>query len=268
MTNNSPAKNEWQHVFNRDVIFVSSQSTVRATIELMIKRQVSSVLVHNDLDEIVGIFTERDVVRKFTLLENQSKLDAKINTVMTRPVIYADQEDLEQSVIRLHQTYGFRHFPVRTKGGSHIRELVGILTVTDIFRSWSAQSRQSQTLQTVYLLCGDSNFTTTLQRFLAVHGIIATPARHKEATTTLIERALRDHAFVIYDMDFFTVEENLQYLGRAKQGKLILMTSHEKLIKPYRDHLDPSRQHIFLKPLDVSYLCWLLERDQSYQKTS
>lgn len=249
-------------VLNRDVIFMDHQATVRECISVMIEREVSSVLVHNQNDEIVGIFTERDVVRKFTLLGNRSKLEARINTVMSRPVIFADQDKLEDSLVELHFQYGFRHFPIRSNHGLTTKDVVGILTVTDVFRKWCNVGLGQSVRPKVYLLSGNSVFSAALWRLLELHALKAEELPLTEEPLDFIKRCHDSDSYLVYDLDFFSLENNLQYLGQAKQGKLILLTTHDNLVKIYREHLDPESQHIFMKPLDVSYLCWLMQKEE------
>ncbi len=64
---------------------VSPEDSVQSAVELMVDHDQGSVIVVDDNDKVIGIFTERDVLRHF--LSNQSKfLHLKVSEVMSKPV--------------------------------------------------------------------------------------------------------------------------------------------------------------------------------------
>lgn len=248
-------------IVSRQLVVVPDQYTIYQTVRLMIDQQISSVLVKDRQDQVVGIFTERDIVRKVVLLEDSEKLKAKIITVMSRPIIFADEDNLEHSVINLHLEHGFRHFPVRSQKSTHVDHIVGIITVTDLFRKWQRSVTSVADLPKVFFLCGDPSTLNSYRRLLKVHGIECRAAENGVSTDDLMEQACLADSYLILDMDFYSTDENVRILKQARQGKLVLLTSQEVLLRPYRQNLNPEFQHIFLKPVDLSYLAWLIEKD-------
>lgn len=90
-------------IYNSKLVFVDSQASVKQVVELHIEKSISSVLICDANECVAGIFTERDVVRKFVLLEKKDKLAARFNTVMSRPVIFVDNDpNLSEKIIDLH----------------------------------------------------------------------------------------------------------------------------------------------------------------------
>lgn len=252
-------------LMTRTIVHASQEDTVGDVIRLMIKNKVSSVLLHDDEMKVVGIFTERDVVRKFVLLQKEDKLDAKIITVMSRPVIYADAGNLEQSVKTLHEKYGFRHFPVKAESSESMQEVLGILTLTDFLKPSLQKadepkqqiSESAQENLKFAMLCNSSAATEAYRKLLKVYEIDIDLICGDENIRQYLASNERDEQFLFYDMDFFSVNENLEYLEMIKKSPLILVTSVERLLAPYRSYFSEENQHIFLKPLDFSYLAWL-----------
>lgn len=121
----------------RKALAVPASTHIGPVLQKMIDSQVSCVLVHDAQGVIVGIMTERDVIRKLALLKVDISLDRPINTVMSRPVTFVAKATLLQDIRRLHREQRLRHFPVLVdpKAGPNVENLAGILTVTDIARA-------------------------------------------------------------------------------------------------------------------------------------
>ena len=122
----------------RKALAVSSQMLINQVLGKMIESGVSCVLVHDANENIVGIMTERDVIRKLSLLKADISLDRPINTVMARPVAFVDQKNLLRDIAKLHRDKRLRHFPVLkdVTAGAKVSNLAGILTVTDVARAY------------------------------------------------------------------------------------------------------------------------------------
>lgn len=256
------------HLLNRNLVHASSQTPVREVIKLMIEMNVSSVLIHDENEKVVGIFTERDVVRKFTLLDKPDKLDALINTVMSRPVIYADSNRLEASIKDLYNTHSYRHFPVRSGDSDDFHDVLGILTVTDFLHIGNPSPRDKEgescvkTKKQLIVVCGDDEALKTYEKLLEFYDIelVKAPVSSEEGISELIAKAISNNQFIFYDMDFFSVEQNIKWTQSLKKARLFLTTSEEKIVSPYRSIFNQADQHILLKPVDISYLAWLLQK--------
>ena len=96
------------------LLVASSASTVREATELMSSRGVGAVLVV-DHEELLGIFTERDVV--FRVVARGLDPDTtRLSTVMTPgPKTIAPDKSFGVAMAVMHEN-GFRHLPVVEKG--------------------------------------------------------------------------------------------------------------------------------------------------------
>jgi CBS domain-containing protein len=109
----------------RKVITIDPDKTARDAARLMADNNISSVIVMKG-DEIVGIVTERDLVRKVCANDIPS---SKVNivNVMSAPVITAESDlPIEAAVQRMFNNR-IRRLPVVENG-----KLVGIVTISDI----------------------------------------------------------------------------------------------------------------------------------------
>ncbi|MDA1191375.1 MAG: CBS domain-containing protein [Candidatus Poribacteria bacterium] len=95
-----------------DPVCVSPTTTVRQVIAKLQELRAGCVLVTGDDGELIGIFTERDVLRKLADDEDDDAVDGPISAVMTpRPEVLHEDDSI---VFALHQMHigGYRHIPL------------------------------------------------------------------------------------------------------------------------------------------------------------
>lgn len=110
---------------SRWVVTARGDASVREAARLMHEAGVGSVIVVDDTGRLVGVFTERDLVR---VVAEGRDLDVPIERYMTREVasVRPDTPILEAGdlMVRL----GVRHLPVVDDTG----RLVGVISIRDI----------------------------------------------------------------------------------------------------------------------------------------
>lgn len=98
---------------------------VKEVIELLYKRHTGSVVVVDDEQRCIGIFTAGDAIR--VVAQNVS-LDVPIEKVMTeKPATVAEDSTFEEAKIIIHSR-GIRLLPVVSASG----KLVGLISVRKI----------------------------------------------------------------------------------------------------------------------------------------
>jgi CBS domain-containing protein len=118
---------------------VDPQDAVISAIELMVERDVGSVLVVDRAGRLVGIFTERDLLRHY--LEAQSKfLYLTVDQVMTSPVITVSPTTTLDAALDLMTIKNIRHLPVVDKEG----KVVGYVTWKILFQRLSGMLRDDK----------------------------------------------------------------------------------------------------------------------------
>ncbi len=111
---------------------VTPDDSVASAIDLMIENDIGSVIVEDENRNIVGIFTERDLLRRYR--QNQSKfLRLTISEVMTQPVITIEEGAKLSDAITLMEENKIGRLPV-VDGDKH---LVGILFWRELFNRLS-----------------------------------------------------------------------------------------------------------------------------------
>ena len=124
-------------VMTKDVVSVKKETPIYEAMEIMRKKDITGMPVIEDDMTLVGVITEKDVLRLF-----YSEEDEKNETVgffMTRPAVsYRENENL-RSVCDFMMINYFRRVPVVSKQG----KLVGIISRPDIIEYILEQRRQN-----------------------------------------------------------------------------------------------------------------------------
>lgn len=104
---------------------VSPQQTVSEAVDLMRQHKVGCLLVQEQ-GKIVGIFTERDLLRR--ILAESLPLSTPLAECMTRDPVTVDPQDPIGVALRHMEEGGYRHLPVINSHG----DAEGILSVKRI----------------------------------------------------------------------------------------------------------------------------------------
>ena len=111
-----------KHIMIEDVVTAKVNITIRDAFKTLQEKHVGSIILIDDAEKCIGIFTERDAIRT---VANEVPLDTTINQVMTKNVSTIGEEASLDEAKRLIISHGIRHLPVVNSKG----ELVGLLSV-------------------------------------------------------------------------------------------------------------------------------------------
>ncbi len=115
-----------------DVIRIGADATVFDAVKAMVEANVGALLV-TDGDEIVGIFTERDYLRRIAVEGRRSRTTV-VSEVMSAPVICVTPDTGVEESMALMTDRRIRHAPV-TDGGA----LVGMVSIGDLVKFQTQQ---------------------------------------------------------------------------------------------------------------------------------
>ena len=100
--------------------------TVMEAVKGMVSFKVGAVLVVDDKDVTLGIFTERDVTRCLAA-HGAAVMESAVGAHMTANPVTCKASDSVASVMNQMTTHHFRHMPVMGDGA-----LVGIVSIRDL----------------------------------------------------------------------------------------------------------------------------------------
>lgn len=107
---------------------VTPEDSVLSAIELMVEHDQGSVIVIDDNEKVIGIFTERDVLRHY--LTNQSKfLHLRVSEVMSSPVQTVPVDMKVSEALIIMNKKNVRRLPVVDKSG----KMVGFVSWKELF---------------------------------------------------------------------------------------------------------------------------------------
>lgn len=109
----------------RDVKTCSGNGSVAAAAKKMAKHNIGSLIVAKG-DTPIGIFTERDLVKRVVALGKDPD-KVRVGDVMTRELITVDAGESVGAAYHIMVARGVRHVPVVEKG-----HLVGIISQKDL----------------------------------------------------------------------------------------------------------------------------------------
>jgi len=111
-----------KHLMIEDVVTARPKITIKEAIRTLHEKHVGSVIITDDAQKCVGIFTERDAIR---IVAGDIPLDTTIDRVMTKNVATIGEEASLDEARRIIISHGIRHLPVVNSK----EELVGLLSV-------------------------------------------------------------------------------------------------------------------------------------------
>ena len=117
----------------RDVLRIDAAASVLEAARRMVDANVGSLLV-TDSDEVVGIVTERDYLRRVTLVEGRSDRETRVREIVSSPLIVATPDTSIDECKALMTDRRIRHVPVVENV-----EVVGIVSIGDIVKFESDQ---------------------------------------------------------------------------------------------------------------------------------
>ena len=103
------------HLCDKESAAVHPESTVAETIQLMLARRVGAVVVV-DANRVVGIFTERDVLKKLAL-SGRDPEKVPVSELMTTPVETVSPQTSPDAALASMLEHHFRHLPVVDSSG-------------------------------------------------------------------------------------------------------------------------------------------------------
>jgi CBS domain-containing protein len=124
-------------IMTKDVVAVKQETPIYKAMEIMRKKNITGMPVIQDDMTLVGVITEKDVLRFF--YEDEEETNKTVGMFMTRPAVsYKENENLRNVCDFMMINY-FRRVPVVSKKG----KLVGIVSRPDIIDYILEQRRQS-----------------------------------------------------------------------------------------------------------------------------
>lgn len=123
-----------EEVMNANVLTVEPAASIGEAAEKMIAAGVGAVVVTEDLARIVGIVTERDLMR--AVAQRARAAEARVRQWMTESVVTIDPDTSVEDAATMMFERNFRHLPVVKDG-----RLLGIASLRRLSK-WEFDQRK------------------------------------------------------------------------------------------------------------------------------
>ncbi|MHA1543523.1 MAG: CBS domain-containing protein [Alphaproteobacteria bacterium] len=130
------------------IISVHQDQTVLEALNILAEHHIGAVFVMADGDKIIGVLSERDIVRALPTAKGKLRAQ-KISSIMTTNVISCDQGDSIETVMAIMTKNKIRHLPV-VNGGN----LVGVISIGDVVKERIAETEHEAEAMKKYIVGG------------------------------------------------------------------------------------------------------------------
>ena len=107
-------------------ITTSKETKIVDIAHILTKEKIGAIVII-EKERVIGILSERDIVRGFTL--KKSVRNTQVQELMTKNVSTCCLEDNNEDLLKLMVTKKFRHLPVLDKN-----KLVGVVSIGDLVK--------------------------------------------------------------------------------------------------------------------------------------
>ncbi len=113
----------------RDVVTTTPSKKVAEAVAVLARRKIGALVVVDEGNRIVGIVSERDIVRLIAT-EAADALEQPVSAIMTKAVMTCGEGETIDSVMARMTRGRFRHLPVVGNG-----RLCGIVSIGDVVKA-------------------------------------------------------------------------------------------------------------------------------------
>ena len=115
-------------LLKRDCITVSYEATIKEVAALLAKKSIGAVPVTNENEEVIGIVSERDIVRNLNN-PNVDITNEKVAAIMTKSVISVPKAVSSSDLMEIMTENKIRHVVIIED-----KELLGIVSIGDVVK--------------------------------------------------------------------------------------------------------------------------------------
>ena len=113
---------------NRQIWTISKDQSVMEALILMSEKNIGAIIVVDNNDFPIGIFSERDYARKI-ILKGKSSKDTLLDEVMTKELITVTRDYKIDQCMEIMNEKRIRHLPVLEN-----KKIVGIISIGDVLK--------------------------------------------------------------------------------------------------------------------------------------
>ncbi len=132
---------EAKDIMTTNVISVARNTPICEAGEILLKHQITGMPVVDDDMTLVGIISEKDLLR--LLHTHEAEKDKTVEDFMTEPAIFFQENESLEDICDLMIANNFRRVPVTS--ASRKRQVIGIVSRPDVLE-YIIRLRQAETI--------------------------------------------------------------------------------------------------------------------------
>jgi len=113
---------------NRQIWTISKDQSVMKALILMSEKNIGAIIIVDNNDFPIGIFSERDYARKI-ILKGKSSKETLLDEVMTKELITVTRDYKIDQCMEIMNEKRIRHLPVLEN-----KKIVGIISIGDVLK--------------------------------------------------------------------------------------------------------------------------------------
>lgn len=113
----------------RKTLTVDADESLATVFSVLAENKIGALVVCNKKEEVVGIISERDLVRAIAK-DGERTLAWPVESCMTKNVITCSEEDTVNNVMEKMTSGRFRHMPVVEN-----KKLCGVISIGDVVKN-------------------------------------------------------------------------------------------------------------------------------------
>ena len=113
---------------NRQIWTISKDQSVMQALILMSEKNIGAIIIVDNNDFPIGIFSERDYARKI-ILKGKSSKDTLLDEVMTKELITVTRDYKIDQCMEIMNEKRIRHLPVLEN-----KKIIGIISIGDLLK--------------------------------------------------------------------------------------------------------------------------------------
>jgi len=121
---------------NRKILTNSKDQSVRQALVLMSENNIGAIIIVDNNDFPIGIFSERDYARK-VILKGKSSKDTLLEEVMTKELITVTRDYKIEQCMEIMNKKRIRHLPVLES-----KKIIGIISIGDVLKIMMKEQKE------------------------------------------------------------------------------------------------------------------------------
>ena len=113
---------------NRQIWTISKDQSVKQALVLMSEKNIGAIIIVDNKDFPIGIFSERDYARKI-ILKGKSSKDTLLDEVMTKELITVTRNYKIEQCMEIMTEKRIRHLPVLEN-----KKIIGMISIGDVLK--------------------------------------------------------------------------------------------------------------------------------------